>query len=205
MPRDVLSPASPSDRDIELLAAELDLERQVQPLLAPGSPKLERALLELDSRSIILFGRTLDIFLRGYLRRFPLDNLPLSDGELDDLLEVAFDEGTQPLTRHLLKLSIDNAGPVSLAELARRRWPDAKSNLDDLRKRLKDEVLFQMRDLKLWDVQIEERTVKGRSEIAKFKISAGSALLHFYKFVFVPFRTRQLRQLLNAFPQELQS
>ena len=175
------------------MVAGLALER-ITALWEDGGSRIDVAIHELESRSIILWGAALDRFLRAYLLEHPTGDLPLDDTELSERFEVAFDEATQPLTRYLLKTALCDGPALSLAQLAARRYKPNTSSFRKLQRHLLRATVYPMRDLCLWSVEVQERTLNnGKTAIASYRISAGPALLAFHRHVYLPWRTRQLR------------
>jgi hypothetical protein len=178
--------------DLETMVAALGLDRVPQ-LAAPVSADPGMASLELESRAIILWGVVLERFLRAYLQRASIGDLPLDDEEMEERFKVAFDERTQPLTRFLLMKSRLDGSSVSLAELAARRYRANTPSFRKLQRHLLRSTVYPMRDLQLWRVEVEERTLSsGKSTVARYKI-AGPALLEFFELVYRPMREGQLR------------
>jgi hypothetical protein len=167
---------------------------EIHELTVAGSDDAGVALHELDSRSIILWGTVLERFLRRYLDSFPLSDLELDEEELEERFKVAFDERTQPLTRHLLKTALRGEPPLTLAQLAARRYNPNTSSFRKLQRHLLRAIVCPMRDLCLWQLDVQQRTLKnGKKAIAKYGISAGPALLAFHKHVYVPLRISQIQ------------
>jgi hypothetical protein len=181
------------DAPMAAMVAGLSLER-IGALWEDGARDIDVAIHELESRSIILWGAALEEFMRAYLRHHPLGDLPLDDEELAERLEVAFDEATQPLTRYLLKTALRRDLPVSLSQLAARRYKPNTSSFRKLQRHLLRSTVYPMRDLCLWSVEVQERVLSnGKTAIAHYRIGAGPALLAFHRHVYLPWRTRQLR------------
>jgi hypothetical protein len=172
----------------------------------PVSPDPGQALLELESRAIMLWGVGLERFLERYLDHFdrPAEGkVPLSEEERDDRFEVAFDERTQPLTRHLVWCALQGRGPLSLAQLAERRYSRNTASFRKMQRSLLRSVAYPMRDLHLWCVESNLRKVEGKNAIERYFISAGPALLAFYEYAYVPLRTQQLAAFHTAHPKGL--
>jgi hypothetical protein len=183
----------PPRDQLEALVASLQIERR-EGLIEPVSDDRSIAMLELESRAVVLRGEILEQFVRAYLARFPLDDMPLDETELEDRLEVAFDERTQPMTRYLLQVSLRYGMSVSLAKLAEQRYRRGTPSFRKLQRHMLRAVAYPMRDLQLWRVDAEERVERnGKTSIACYRIGAGPALAAFEKYVYQPLRLRQMR------------
>lgn len=180
------------ESEIRTLVASLRLDR-IEHLIEPVSDDLSVAILELESRAVVLRGKVLKAFLVAYLGRFPLGDLPLDEKELEERFKVAFDERTQPLTRYLLQISLRYGKGTSLARVAEQRYKRDTPSFRKLQRHLLRAVAYPMRDLQLWRIDVEERTLRtGKSAIAGYAIGAGPALLAFHRYVYLPLRQRQL-------------
>jgi len=179
--------------ELKALVDSLQLDR-TENLIEPVSDDLSVAMLELESRAVVLRGEVLKKFLVAYLERFPLSDMPLEEKELEERFKVAFDERTQPLTRYLLQVSLRYGKGASLAKVAERRYKKDTPSFRKLQRHLLRAIAYPMRDLQLWRVDVEERTLRtGKSAIAGYAISAGPALLAFHQFAYLPLRQRQIR------------
>jgi hypothetical protein len=151
------------------------------------------AIHELQSCDVVLWGRVIDRFLRGYHRILPEGGPPLDQDYLKECLVIVCDEPTQPLTRHIIKVHLDCGRDLSLSELTERRFPRSSKNFGKERKRLRDNILWPMHHIQMWSVeQVDGNNRNGSRRVVCFKISAGPALRRFHERVYFPLRRKQI-------------
>lgn len=186
------------DERIRAVVGRIDLSG-ISGLFDEGSADEAVAFHELESRSVILWGRALESFLRAYHDEFPAEGMPLTAEELEERFEVAFDERTQPLTRHLLKIALRGQPALSLSDLAAVRYKKHSASFRKMSRHMRDSIMWPMRDLALWSVVVNDRQAAGRKEVGSYTIFAGPALLTFDKHVYRPLRRRQLQTFHDRF------
>lgn len=184
------------------MANDLELHN-VPGVLDPGSDDLPTALQQDFSRQVILFGRVNERFLLGYYDRFSSGADRLDADEIKVRFKVLFKESTLPLVRGVLKAYLKGETPLSLAQLAALRYPEGCKSFDRLARKLLATVVWPLRDLKIFQVEIFFREVQGKQDVERYAISAGPALVHFHQFVYVPLRLRQLRLMFEKFGKEV--
>lgn len=184
----------PAGNEIDHLIEGLHID-QIDGVSEAGSNDPAIAIHELISRDVILWGKVLETLLRAY-------HTGHKDNEaLEEMLEIAFDERTQPLTRHILKETL-RGKTVSLAALAERRYssknPRQAPNFRKLQIYLRNNTLWRMRDIGLWDV-FEN---KSREQVLGYSISAGPLLWLFHERIYFPWRMRQLANIAELIKLE---
>jgi hypothetical protein len=176
---------------------------EIEELTDEGSSDVNLAIHQFESRSITLWGKALDKFVRQYLALCPVDNMPLDEEELKERFKVAFDEKTQPLTRYLLKVALRGGKPLSLAQLAARRHKPHTNCFRKLQRNLLHSTAFPMRDLRLWTVHTHWRVLRnGKTDVSHYEFSAGPGLLAFHKYVYLPWRIRQIEKFYTQHLKE---
>ncbi len=150
---------------------------------------------ELDlhrKESVALFiWRELEHVVRFYVSRVLPHGAQMDPEHLEEGLKETFDEYTMRVHRLLLRRMLEGK-TVALNEIVREVFNPKTDEYSDFRKRLRNNVLFLMRDLGLWNVEeemlISKRT--GNRFHAGFRISAGPALMAFNRLVYVPWTIR---------------
>ena len=147
------------------------------------------AMQELDSCAVILWGTVFDFCLCAY---HTCGGLDLDKNGFQECRDIYFDERTQPLTRHILKQTLKGR-VVALGELAEHRYRRNSQNFGKLTRKLRDDVLWRMRDIQVWSVDVVNGTDRnGKKRVLCYKISAGPFLLSYHERVFVPLRRKQI-------------
>src|SRR5215472_10209903 len=127
------------------------------------------AIHDLDSCAVILWGKVIEQFLRGYHDILPDGGLLLDPDFLEECLEIVCDEPTQPLTRHIIKEHLRRGRDLTLGELTERRFPRASKNFGKERKRLRDRILWPMHQIQMWSVEIVYgKTRNGSRRVARY-------------------------------------
>jgi hypothetical protein len=180
---------SNEDAVLQPFIASLKVEERLDPArYMTGNIELDLHLKE----SVSLFiWREIEPIIRLYVRQF-LPHGPQMDSEhLEEGLDKAFDEYNMRAHRLLLRRTLDGK-TVALNEIVKELFAPETDEYSDYRARLRDGVLFRMRDLGLWNVEEEERiSKKGNSFHAGYRISAGPALMAFHRLIYVPWTVRQ--------------
>ncbi len=190
-----------ADSRMQAVVGRIDFSK-IPGLTDEGSADVSIAIHELESRSIILWGRGLEAFIQAYHEEFTADELPLNSEELEERFVVAFDEGTQPMTRYLLKSALRRQPALSLSDLAALRYKKNSASFHKMSRHMRDRIMWPMRDLGLWSVVVTDRVAKGKSEVASYAISAGRVLLAFDSYIYQPWRRQQLVTFYARFLKE---
>jgi hypothetical protein len=152
--------------------------------------------IELDlhrKESLALFiWRELEPVVRFYVPRFLPHGPQMDPDHLNESIDKAFDEYVMRAHRLLLRRTLEGK-IVSLNEVVKEVFDPETEDYSDFRVRLRDNTLYLMRGLGLWNVEEDgERISKnGNPFHAGFRISAGPALMAFSRLVYVPWTIRQ--------------
>ncbi|MCE8519334.1 hypothetical protein KBY31_21645 [Ruegeria pomeroyi] len=169
----------------------------------PWPDSIELGLLQLDSRSIRLQGAVLEKFACAWAKEFLIGGDPLLGPEIDEHFEVAFSEKAASLTRFVIRKHLKGEAPLSLKQLAAHVYDPKKEGFRTSANRLIKEFQDAMHFTKLWDIEVVERTVQGKTAIGGYKISAGQLLVDWEAHVWRPLRQEQLRQFYEKYGDAL--
>lgn len=186
------------------MVARLDLDRLTwADQLAPDDPA--RALEQLSSRLLRLYGEVFSTFIKAHLKEFPPET-PMDDKEIEAHLDQVMREKVVSITRFLMRKHLAGDGPQSLAEAARRVYKDNASfskNKSELIKSVEDSVRF----LGVWNVDRDYRKTgpgKNDEQISRYNLSPGPVLLAFHTLVYTPYAAKAVAMtnaVLSNHPQ----
>jgi hypothetical protein len=170
------------------------VKRKFAALAVRMNPELSRNNEELRQQQIdalrdFLWGG-LDPVVRLFMPLLVERGPQMHPDHLEECLDVACSEviikGHKKLIRRFLE-----AKPVGLGELANDVYNKVsqKAKNDELRKRLKNNAAYGMRDIGLWNVpDVNDKKSKiGGSYHPGYNISAGPVLMAFHEQVWMPF------------------
>jgi hypothetical protein len=178
-------PTESFDQDaiIATFVAGLCLETKLDPR-NQVSDDIELALHQLEALKIFIW-RELDPLVRFCVPLLLQHGRQMHAEHLQECLDLAFDEYTVKGHRLLMRRTL--AGKTaSLTEMAKEVFNPKSKEYGDYRERLRDNILFRMRDIGLWEFTEESGISKnGGLYHAGFKITAGPILLAFHRHVYI--------------------
>jgi hypothetical protein len=180
------------------LVDSLDLDDPNAEINKPGNSDLWAALHEENSRNAVLWAY-LRTFLRGYNQEFPTGPEPLPLKEIEEAINDALAERLYFVHEALVKRHLRGEPPVGLGQLAEWRFPRNTWRWEAFKHELTHELFDSMCDLQLWTVTPISRSDNGGGSIARWEISAGSALIDFDAFVYRPKRLEQVKLFFSKF------
>lgn len=191
------------NRKLRALVKKLDLRNPDAPWNKQSGSKIEVALYEEDSRSLVLWA-VLRQFLQSYASTFPQGGLVLPADEINNSIDQMLDQANFLLTPQLIKQHIRGDDALSLGRLAELRYKRGTAGWEKYQQYLARELFDHARDTQLWHVDVLGRKDNnGGGAIAGYEISAGQALIDFDKYVFQPTRRWHLAQFYARFEKKL--
>jgi hypothetical protein len=187
------------DKAIAAFAANLEgfAEKLDEEQVCLDNPEL--AFHQLEALSVFTWGG-IDPLVRFYVPRFLPNGPQMHPDHLEECLQIACDEYV--VRGHRLIMRRYHAGKTaSLNDLAKEVYNPKRPEFGDFRKRLRDNVLFRMKDIGIWDyVEGERRKSKSGNEYHPgYAITAGPVLIAFDRYMYIPWALRHgkvRRQLL---------
>lgn len=179
------------DAIIAAFVASLSLEAKLDPR-NQVSDDIELALHQLETLKLFIWG-ALDPLVRFCVPRLLEHGPQMHSDHLNECLKVGFDEYVVKGHRLLMRRSLGGKF-VSLTEMAKEVFDPQSKEYGDYRERLRDNVLFLMRDIGLWS--FTEGTAlsrKGKPFHTGFQITPGPILLAFHRHIYVPWSIRQAK------------
>ena len=195
-------PPEPSDQDaiIASFVASLCLETRLDPRLpimptsangkrsnpVPVSDDIDQALHQLAAVNIFIW-RELDPLVRFCVPRLLKHGPEMHPDHLEECLRIAFNEYVLRGHRLLMRRTLRGV-TTSLTEMTKEVFVPKSKEYGDYRERLRNNILFRMRDIGLWDFteEPEKKSKNGGLFHAGFKITAGLILLAFHKHIYMP-------------------
>ena len=150
----------------------------------------ELALQELDGLRDFVWGG-LDPLARYLVPRVLTRGNQIDAEHMRECLEIACDEQTIKGHKKLIRRTL--AGKtVGLNELASDVFNPSSDKYDSYRKRLRDDILYRMKDIGLWDLAevMMKESKNGGKYHPGYNISAGPVLMSFHKHIWLPYIRR---------------
>ena len=151
---------------------------------------LELAMHQLEALRTFLWGG-IDPMVRFCVPRMLPHGPEMHPEHMEDCLKTGCDEYVVKGHRLIMRRSLDDSA-VSLTDLAKEVFNPKSKEYGDYRKRLRENILYPMRDIGLWDY-VEGETKKsktGNDYHTGFRITAGPVLMAFHRHIYMPWSKR---------------
>ncbi|MER9387794.1 hypothetical protein [Mesorhizobium sp. M0435] len=181
-------PPGPPDFEAEIAAHVASLEPLHDKLDEKqiSGTDVELALHQLEALKAFTWGG-LDPMVRFCVPRLLSHGPDMHADHMKDCLKVACDEYVVKGHRLIMRRFLQGAH-VSLNDLAKEVFNPQTQEFGDYRKRLRENVLYPMRDIGLWDYVEGElkKSKNGNDYHPGFHITAGPVLKLFHRHIYMP-------------------
>jgi len=177
---------------LDWLTAKLD-ESQV------SDDDLELALHQLEALKVLTWGGV-DPMVRFCVPRLLPHGPEMHPDHLEECLDIACDEYVVKGHRLIIRQYFQGK-TASLTDLAREVFNPKTQEYGDYRKRLRDNVLYRMRDIGLWSY-VEgnwKKSKNGNDYHPGFDITAGPVLMAFHRHIYMPWAERHTKLACKLF------
>ncbi|BCH05741.1 hypothetical protein MesoLj131b_77400 (plasmid) [Mesorhizobium sp. 131-2-5] len=194
-PESMGGPPDPPDFEVEIAAYVASLKTLHDKLDESqiSETDVELGLHQLEALKAFTWGG-LDPMVRFCVPRLLTHGPAMHPDHMKDCLEVACDEYVVKGHRLIIRRFLQGRS-VSLTDLAREVFNPKSPEFGDFRKRLKENVLYPMRDIGLWDYVERElkKSRNGNDYHPGFDITAGPVLKKFHRYIYMPWGLRHAK------------